>query len=109
MLVRDLLIAFWPDHALKEFPVSSTGPVFRKSPLGKTAHSCYLPTMFLAELKRESAALRPEEQRELAAFLAVARMKQSGEWDEATIEPTLPEREGWASLDEAKRQLGIIP
>jgi hypothetical protein len=65
--------------------------------------------MSLAELKRESAALRPEEQRELAAFLAVARMKQSGEWDEATIEPTLPEREGWASLDEAKRQLGIIP
>jgi len=65
--------------------------------------------MSLAELKRESAALRPEEQRELAAFLAVVRMKQSGEWDEATITPALPEREGWVSLDEAKRQLGIIP
>jgi hypothetical protein len=64
--------------------------------------------MSLADLKKESAALRPEEQRELAAFLAVVRMKQSGEWDEATINPPLPEREGWVSLDEAKRQLGNI-
>jgi hypothetical protein len=31
----------------------------------------------LAELKRESAALRPEEQRELAAFLAVVRMNHN--------------------------------
>jgi hypothetical protein len=65
--------------------------------------------MSLAELIRESAALRPEEQRELAAFLAVVRMKQTGEWDEATTKPALPEREGWISLDEAKRQLGTIP
>jgi len=61
--------------------------------------------MSLAELKKETAALQPEEQRELAAFLAVLRMKHSGEWDKATMPPDLPEREGWVSLDEAKRQL----
>jgi len=65
--------------------------------------------MSLAELKEESAALQPEEQRELAAFLAVIRMKQSGEWDEATTGSDLPEREGWVSLDEAKRQLRTQP
>lgn len=80
-----------------------------KGLLGKTARSCHFPSMSLAELKRESAALRPEEQRELAAFLAVVRMKQSGEWGEATTKQASSEREGWVSLDEAKRQLGTIP
>lgn len=61
--------------------------------------------MSLAEIKAESAALRPEEQRELAAFLAVIRMKQSGEWDEATA----ADQSGWVSLDEAKRQLDGKP
>lgn len=65
--------------------------------------------MSLAELKKESAALQPEEQRELAAFLAVIRMKQSGEWDEATTKTDLPKREGWISLDDAKRQLRAQP
>lgn len=65
--------------------------------------------MSLAELKKESAALRPEEQRELAAFLTVIRMKQSGEWDEATVTADSPEREGWVSLSEAKRQLEARP
>ena len=61
--------------------------------------------MSLAELKTESAGLRPEEQRELAAFLTVLRMKQTGEWEEATAGPDTPEHHGWVSLDEAKRQL----
>jgi len=65
--------------------------------------------MSLAELKKETAALQPEEQRELAAFLAVIRMKQSGEWDEATAKVVLPEREGWVSLNDAKRQLRVQP
>lgn len=65
--------------------------------------------MSLAELKTESAALRPEEQRELAAFLAVIRMKHTGEWDEATTKPDSPAREGWISLDAAKRQLEANP
>lgn len=65
--------------------------------------------MSLAELKKESAALNPEEQRELAAFLAVVRMKQTGEWEEATGEAEPPEREGWVTLEEAKRQLGTKP
>jgi hypothetical protein len=65
--------------------------------------------MSLAELKDESAALRPEEQRELAAFLAVIRMQQSGEWDEATAELKRPDHQGWVSLDEAKRQLNGKP
>ena len=65
--------------------------------------------MSLAELITESAALRPEEQRELAAFLTLLRMKQSGEWEEATSRPNAPERHGWVSLDEAKRQLEESP
>jgi hypothetical protein len=89
--------------------ISLIGLVICKSLLGKTAHSCNLIAMSLAELKKESEALRPEEQRELAAFLAVARMKQSGEWDEAVTSPAMPEREGWVSLDETKRQLGVNP
>ena len=60
--------------------------------------------MSLAEIKKETAALRPEEQRELAAFLTVIRMNQCGEWSEATAEQELPNREGWVSLDEAKRR-----
>jgi hypothetical protein len=61
--------------------------------------------MSLAEIKKETATLRPEEQRELAAFLTVIRMNQSGEWSEATASREAPDREGWVSLDEAKRQL----
>lgn len=80
-----------------------------KSRLGKTADSCHLVHMSLAELKKESAALRPEEQRELAAFLAFIRMQQSGEWDEATAKQDTSEDQGWVSLDEAKRQLGGKP
>jgi hypothetical protein len=73
--------------------------------LGKSGQAWDLAAMSLAELKNESAALRPEEQRELAAFLAVIRMRQSGEWDEATAEQNRPGHQGWISLDEAKRQL----
>lgn len=64
--------------------------------------------MSLAELKKESAALQPDEQRELAAFLTVLRMKQSGEWSEATTETPDP-RQGWVSLADAKRQLDQKP
>ncbi|MCX6875570.1 MAG: hypothetical protein NTW21_17450 [Verrucomicrobia bacterium] len=48
--------------------------------------------MSLAEPKNESAALRPEEQRELAAFLAIIRMQQSGEWDAATAAREAPDQ-----------------
>jgi hypothetical protein len=65
--------------------------------------------MSLAEIKKETAALRPEEQRELAAFLTVIRMNQTGEWSEATGMRDIPGREGWVSLDEAKRQLERKP
>ena len=65
--------------------------------------------MSLAELKNESANLRTEEQRELAAFLAVIRMKQSGEWSDATTKPEAPNHHGWVSLDDAKRQLDAKP
>jgi hypothetical protein len=61
--------------------------------------------MSLAEIKKETAALTPEEQRELAAFLTVIRMNQTGEWSEATGMRDAPDREGWVSLDEAKRRL----
>jgi len=65
--------------------------------------------MSLVELKNESAALRPEEQRELAAFLTAIRMRQSGEWDEATAEQGRADHQGWISLGEAKRQLNAKP
>lgn len=61
--------------------------------------------MSLAELKTESAALKPDEQRELAAFLTVLRMKQSGAWDEATQDNP----GAWVSFEEAKRQLEDRP
>ncbi len=77
--------------------------------LGNELDSCDPTRMSLAELKNESAALRPDEQRELAAFLAVIRMQQSGEWDAATSVRDAPERQGWVSLDEAKRQLEAKP
>lgn len=84
-------------------------PVDPQKLLGKTTRSCHSLTMSLAELKKETAALQPEEQRELAAFLAVIRMQQSGDWDEATARTDLPEREGWVSLSDATRQLGAQP
>ena len=65
--------------------------------------------MSLAEIKKETAALGPEEQRELAAFLTVIRMNQTGEWSEATEMRDLSDRAGWVSLDEAKRQLRAKP
>ncbi len=61
--------------------------------------------MSLAELKTETAALSPTEQKELAAFLAVLRMKQSGEWGEAVTSGESQDRRGWISLEDAKRQL----
>lgn len=61
--------------------------------------------MSLAELKTETAALTPAEQKELAAFLAVLRMKQSSEWDEAVATGSTPDHQGWISLEDAKRQL----
>lgn len=61
--------------------------------------------MSLAEIKKETATLRPEEQKELAAFLTVIRMNQSGEWSEATASRELPDQEAWISLAEAKRRL----
>ena len=65
--------------------------------------------MSLAELKNRCASLPPEEQRELAAFLTVLRMKQSGEWSDATGKHESSVREGWVSLDEAKRHLDEKP
>lgn len=61
--------------------------------------------MSLAKIKKETVTLRPEEQKELAAFLTVIRMSRSGEWSEATASQESPDREGWVSLDEAKRRL----
>jgi hypothetical protein len=60
--------------------------------------------MNLSELQREAGALSAEERRKLAAFLAVLRMKETGEWEQAT-RPEAPERSGWVSLDEAKQRL----
>ena len=60
--------------------------------------------MSLAEVQAQAAALSSEERRKLAAFLAVLRMKETGEWDRATS-PSSQDRTGWVSLDEAKRKL----
>lgn len=65
--------------------------------------------MSLAELKTETAALSPSEQKELAAFLTVLRMKQSSEWEEALRADTTAEARGWVTLEDAKMQLGELP
>jgi len=61
--------------------------------------------MSLADLKQESAALSPEEQKELAAFLAVLRMQQSGEWEDAAAGVEETDSESWMTLEDAKRRL----
>jgi hypothetical protein len=60
--------------------------------------------MSLTELQAQAAALNTEERRKLAAFLTTLRMKETGEWDRATRRDD-GDREGWVSLDEAKRNL----
>ena len=60
--------------------------------------------MSLNEVQKEAVALSAEERRKLAAFLTALRMKETGEWAQAT-QPAAPERSGWVSLDEAKQRL----
>jgi len=60
--------------------------------------------MSLTEVQKEAAALSAEERRKLAAFLTTLRMKETGEWEQATAgDPR--DRAGWVSLDDAKRRL----
>jgi hypothetical protein len=73
--------------------------------LGKPASPCHITDMSLAELISETATLSPAEQKELTAFLAILRMKQSGEWDEAVTDGESQDRRGWISLNDVKRQL----
>ena len=58
----------------------------------------------LNEVKDQAASLNAEERRQLAAFLTALRMKETDEWEQVT---TIKEegREGWVSLDTAKRRL----
>jgi len=60
--------------------------------------------MTLTEVQKEAASLNADERQKLAAFLATLRMKETGEWEEAT-RPETGDRTGWVSLDEAKRRL----
>ena len=60
--------------------------------------------MTIDELQREAEALNAEERRQLAAYLASLRMKETGEWEQAT-QPEASDRSGWVSLEEAKRRL----
>lgn len=60
--------------------------------------------MTFDEVQKEAVALNAEERRKLAAFLVALRMKETGEWAQAT-QPAVPERSGWVSLDEAKQRL----
>ena len=60
--------------------------------------------MSLAEVQKEAASLSAEERRKLAAFLTSLRMKESGEWEQATRSGAA-DRSGWISLDEAKQRL----
>lgn len=60
--------------------------------------------MSLSEVQREVTALNADERRKLAAFLTALRMKDTGEWEQAT-QPGGSDRTGWVSLDEAKRHV----
>jgi hypothetical protein len=57
--------------------------------------------MSLHELQEKAAALRRDDRRRLAAFLAALRMKEDGEWGDAFSD----DGSGWVSLDEVKRRL----
>jgi hypothetical protein len=65
-----------------------------------------LADMSLAEVQNQAAALSPQERRKLAAFLVTLRMKETGEWGDATSAERTEERSGWVSLEETKRRLG---
>lgn len=60
--------------------------------------------MSLAEIQKQAASLTPDERRKLAAFLAVLRMKEMGEWESVTAAAG-QDRTGWVSLEEAKKRL----
>ncbi|MEI7822270.1 MAG: hypothetical protein WCK55_15260 [Verrucomicrobiota bacterium] len=60
--------------------------------------------MSLSEMQSEVIALSAEERRKLAAFLTALRMKDTGEWEQAT-RVSASDRAGWVSLDEAKQRL----
>ena len=60
--------------------------------------------MSLTEAQKEAAALSAEERRKLAAFLTALRMKETGEWEQATAGES-GDRAGWISFDDAKRRL----
>ena len=60
--------------------------------------------MSLSEVEKEVIALSAGERRKLAAFLTALRMKDTGEWEQATRTGG-PDRAGWVSLDEAKQRL----
>ena len=60
--------------------------------------------MTFSEVQKEVIALSAEERRKLAAFLTTLRMKEAGEWEQAT-QSGETDRTGWVSLDEAKQRL----
>jgi DNA primase catalytic subunit len=60
--------------------------------------------MTLPEVQAAVVALTEDERRNLAAFLTTLRMKETGEWAQAT-RPEPADRHGWVSLEEAKRRL----
>ena len=76
----------------------------RQLGLGKGAAAWHFRGMSLNDVQKEAVALSAEERRKLAAFLTALRMKETGEWAQAT-QPAAPERSGWISLDEAKHRL----
>jgi hypothetical protein len=76
----------------------------RERELGESGKTCQLPGMSLSEIQAQASVLNSEERRKLAAFLTFLRMKETGEWDEATSQDTR-DRTGWISLDEAKCRL----
>lgn len=65
--------------------------------------------MSLAEIMTGTEALTPAEQKELAAFLTVLRMKGNGEWDGATGGVANENREGWVTLEQSKRKPAEAP
>lgn len=66
--------------------------------------TCHFSSMSLSEVQKEVIALSAEERRKLAAFLTALRMKDTGEWEQATRTGG-SDRAGWVSLDEAKQRL----
>ncbi len=85
------------------------GDDFENGVLATVDFAWHVAFMSLAEIMAEVEVLEASDQKKLAAFLTVLRMKKTGEWEDAEAKLNSGSREGWVSAEEVKRQLAFEP